>query len=193
MAVENAHQDGRKWAEEAKWQIMRSLDGISSLTVSAIQFMALHEMHGAEYTAAANIAGKGHRNFSLAALTFVGIGIRMALDLKLHIAPQDGIFLEQECRRRLMWSVFVSDLLFNNERPIVETDLLFDLPLPCNIWSFTQGVPCRTLTLHELQQQITDPSIQQATNHCAYLISILTIRRNIIQQVGPFISNCSKS
>lgn len=193
MAVENALQDGLKWAEEAKWQIMRSLDRTSSLTVSAIQFLALHEIHGAEYTAAANIAGMGYAGFLVASLTSEGIGIRMALDLKLHIAPQDGIFLEQECRRRLMWSVFVSDLLFNNERPIVETDLLLDLPLPCNIWSFTQGVPCRTLTLRELQQQITDPSIQQATNHCAYLISILTIRRNIIQQVNSFTTSHAKA
>lgn len=193
MTVENAHQDGLKWAEEAKWQFMRSLDRISSLTVSAIQFLALHEIHGAEYTAAANVAGTGYIELLVASLTFVGIGIRMALDLELHMAPQDGIFLEQECRRRLMWSVFVSDLLFNNERPIVETDVLLDLPLPCNIWSFTQGVPCRTLTLRELQQQITDPSIQQATNHCAYLISILAIRRNIIQQVDPSISNHAKA
>ena len=82
-----------------------------------------------------------------------------------------------------MWAVFVSDLLYDSENHI-NPDLLVDLPLPCNLWSFTQGLPCKTLTLRQLRGKVEDDAIKQSSNHCAYLISILVIRRKILRYVS---------
>ena len=105
----------------------------------------------------------------------------MTLDLKLYQIDPSTPFLQQECRRRLMWSVFVSDLLFDNEQLEIDMEILSDLPLPCNLWNFTQGIPCKTLTLRQMQTAIDDADTQQSTNHCAFLISILVIRRKILR------------
>jgi len=105
----------------------------------------------------------------------------MSLQLKLHELVSPGTFLQQECRRRLMWAVFVSDLLFDCEKSNINSDLLLDLPLPCNLWSFTQGLPCKTLTLRQLRGRVDDGAIKQSSNHCAYLINIIMIRRNVLK------------
>lgn len=58
MPGPNSKSDGQRWVEEAKSLIMKSLDRVSTLTMSAIQFLALHEMHEAQYTSAWNLIGK---------------------------------------------------------------------------------------------------------------------------------------
>jgi hypothetical protein len=57
MTGESNKRDGQKWANEAKGIVLRSLDRISTLTTSAIQFLVLHEMHEAQYTSAWNLVG----------------------------------------------------------------------------------------------------------------------------------------
>ncbi|KAE8440368.1 hypothetical protein EG329_008327 [Mollisiaceae sp. DMI_Dod_QoI] len=163
---------GQKWVDEAKTLVFGSLDCISTLTVSAIQFLILHEMHQGKYTSAWNMSS---------------IATRMALQLKLneisHSPQESGTFLQQECRRRLMWSVYVSDLLFDCDNCQVNEALVADLPLPCNLWSFTQGLPCKTLTLRQLRDHVEDGPIKQSSNQCSYLISILAIRRKILRYI----------
>lgn len=105
----------------------------------------------------------------------------MTLDLRLYETDASTSFLQQECRRRLMWGVFVSDLLFDNDQLEIDMDLLLDVPLPCNLWNFTQGIPCKTLTLRQLQSRVDDVATQQSSNHCAFLISILVTRRKILR------------
>ncbi|KAL7917185.1 hypothetical protein ACQKWADRAFT_307392 [Trichoderma austrokoningii] len=156
--------NGLKWAAEARSLITSNFDHISTLTISAVQFLVLHEMHEGEYTSAWNL---------------VGIATRMSMQLKLYEPSSQGTFLQQECRRRLMWAVLVSDLLFESNSHI-DLELLMDVPLPCNLWSFTQGQPCQTLTLRQLRGVVEDDAIKQSSNHCAYLINILAIRRKIL-------------
>jgi hypothetical protein len=110
-----------------------------------------------------------------------GIAARMSLQLRFHELVSPGTFLQQECRRRLMWAVFVSDLLFDCDKSNVNPDLLLDLPLPCNLWSFTQGLPCKTLTLRQLRGRVDDTAIKQSSNHCAYVINIIMIRRRVLK------------
>ncbi|KAK2591191.1 hypothetical protein QQS21_011125 [Conoideocrella luteorostrata] len=168
MPEENSGQKGSVWVDEAKSIVMRNLSGSSTLTISAIQFLALHEMHEGNYTSAWNL---------------VGIAIRMTLDLRLYETNPSTSFLQQECRRRLMWAVFVSDLLFDNDQLEIDMNLLLDVPLPCNLWSFTQGIPCKTLTLRQMQNVVDDVATQQSSNHCAFLISILVTRRKILRYI----------
>ena len=173
--------DGRRWVQEAKDIISKNLDRVSTLTTSAIQFLVLHEMHEAEYTSAWNLVGKlGYSDFQNI-VNLTGIATRMSLQLKLHELMSPGTFLQQECRRRLMWAVFVSDLLFDCEKSNINPDLLLDLPLPCNLWSFTQGLPCKTLTLRQLRGRVADGTIKQSSNHCAYVINIIMIRRKVLK------------
>jgi hypothetical protein len=181
MPGEDSKSNGRRWAEEAKILVMKSLDRVSTLTMSAIQFLALHEMHEAEYTSAWNLIGTFAIRGFIVETDCVGIATRMSLQLRLHELVSPGTFLQQECRRRLMWAVFVSDLLFDCEKSNINPDLLLDLPLPCNLWSFTQGLPCKTLTLRQLRGRVEDAAIKQSSNHCAYLINIIMIRRKVLK------------
>lgn len=58
LTTPNAHEKGVQWASEATWLTMNSLDYASTLTVSGIQFLALHYVHLAQFTTASNLAGK---------------------------------------------------------------------------------------------------------------------------------------
>lgn len=109
------------------------------------------------------------------------MAIRMALELRLYEVDLSTPFLQQECRRRLLWAVLVSDLLFDNDQFQIDTNLLLDLPLPCNLWNFTQGTHCETLTLRQMQSPVENTATQQQSNHCAFLISILVVRRKIMR------------
>ncbi|OPB36105.1 hypothetical protein A0O28_0108790 [Trichoderma guizhouense] len=160
----SSRRNGLRWAAEARSLITSNFDHISTMTISAVQFLVLHEMHEGEYTSAWNL---------------VGIATRMSMQLKLYESNSPGTFLQQECRRRLMWAVLVSDLLYESNSHI-DLELLMDVPLPCNLWSFTQGQPCKTLTLRQLGGVVEDEAIKQSSNHCAYLINILVIRRKIL-------------
>lgn len=161
-------QRGDRWAREARELITSSLDCESTLTVCALQFLTQHHIHLAQFKAGSNLAAAA---------------IRIARNLQLSQPARDrqGTFLEQECRRRLMWTVFVSDLLFHPVNGYIRAESLEEMPLPCNTWSFTQGIPCRTTTMRELRQQNHTLPALQATNNCAFLITILCIRRKIFE------------
>jgi hypothetical protein len=58
MPGENSRQKGSIWIDEAKSIIMKNMGGSSTLTISAIQFLALHEMHNGNYTSAWNLVGE---------------------------------------------------------------------------------------------------------------------------------------
>ena len=57
MSGLNSAGDGLRWAAEAKSLIMDNFNRVSTLTITAIQFLVLHEMHGGEYTSAWNLVG----------------------------------------------------------------------------------------------------------------------------------------
>lgn len=57
LSMPDAHEKGAQWASEATRLTMNSLDCASTLTVSAIQFLALHYVHLAQFTTASNLAG----------------------------------------------------------------------------------------------------------------------------------------
>ena len=118
----------------------------------------------------------------------IGIATRMAVQLKLNYPASrhpselhSAEFLRLECHSRLMWTIFVSDLLFAFDETYVSEPAMTNLYLPCNLWNFTQGTPCTTLRLSEILERKIDPTLRQATNPCAYLIKILAIRRKIIK------------
>lgn len=103
----------------------------------------------------------------------------MGRQLKLNRQPLDtssASFLEQECTRRLMWSVFVSDILLASDETEVSDEYVASVGLPCNLWNFTQGTSCATLCLHDDTQDI---SVYRATNPNGYLVRILALKREI--------------
>lgn len=112
----------------------------------------------------------------------------MALSLGLADWPglktSNPSFLAQECRSRLVWSVFVADQLFSYENTHMDAQRVTDLPLPCNLWNFTQGSHCDTLRLSQVCETTADITVRQSTNPCAYLIKILIIRRDILKSVN---------
>ena len=49
---------GRIWVAEARDMIFRSLDHVSTLTITAIQFLVMHDMHEGDFTSAWNLVGE---------------------------------------------------------------------------------------------------------------------------------------
>ena len=49
---------GRHWIEEARSLIFNSLDCVSTLTMTAIQFQVMHDIHEARFVSAWNLIGK---------------------------------------------------------------------------------------------------------------------------------------
>ncbi len=174
MPGPDSHEKGRAWIAEAKDLVFKSIDRVSTLTMTACQFLAMHDFHEAQYMSAWNL---------------IGMSIRMAVQLRLnqpsaHSSPSgNGTFLRQECHRRLMWSIYVTDLIYGYDQVQINEDSISTLPLPCNLWNFTQGIPCTTMQLHQLYGRNVDPAVRQATNPCAYLIAILALRRKILRYV----------
>lgn len=158
-------EKGRRWIAEAKNLAMRDLNSVSTLTLVVLQTIALHDIHEADLLSAWNLTG---------------ISIRMMHQLKLNRQSPDSVptsFLEQECTRRLMWSVFVSDILLASDETEVSDEYVANVGLPCNLWNFTQGTPCTTLRLHDDDTQ--DISVYRATNPNGYLVRILALKREI--------------
>lgn len=54
----HAQEQGRFWIEEARDLIIRSLDNISTLNISVLQFLATHDMQDGRFTSARNLIGK---------------------------------------------------------------------------------------------------------------------------------------
>jgi hypothetical protein len=50
--------DGCQWISEARNLIFEGMDHVSTLTVTAILFVAMHDMHEANFTSAWNLIGK---------------------------------------------------------------------------------------------------------------------------------------
>lgn len=112
----------------------------------------------------------------------------MALQLKLNCPDarhpsemSSAQFLRAECHSRLMWTIFVSYLLYEFDGTQISEEIMADLYLPCNLWSFTQGTPSTTLRLAQISERTADTTLRQATNPCAYMIKILAVRRKIIR------------
>ncbi|KAI9727387.1 MAG: hypothetical protein M1834_008458 [Cirrosporium novae-zelandiae] len=169
------HEYGRKWLAEAKACVFQSLDYISTLHVAVLQFLALNEIHEGNFARAWNL---------------LGLSMRIALKLRLNIAPTStdwenvnrdhSVFIQLECHIRLMWCVFISNTLLACEELEYNENLVEELPLPCNAWNFFQGFPCKTLRLSDTA---TDTEAGNVTNPCAYLIKIILIRKRILRYI----------
>ena len=190
--LNRSHEQGRLWIEEAGKLVIQDLGSISTLKVTVLQFLASHEMQEGRFMAAWNLVGEltDHRKCTMQKIdaTFTGVATRMALQLNLNFPnarqPSEmssAEFLRAECHSRLMWTIFVSDLLYAFDEPQVSEQAMADLYLPCNLWSFTQGTPSATLRMAQVSVRAADTTLRQATNPCAYFIKILATRRKIIK------------
>jgi hypothetical protein len=104
---------------------------------------------------------------------------RQSLDATLD-SIDSATFLEQECNRRLLWSVFVGDILLASDQMQISEEYVADIGLPCNLWNFTQGTACTTLHLHD---DTKDVAVLHATNPNGYLVRILALKRRIHRSV----------
>lgn len=160
---------GRKWIEMVKMRFAGTMDVVSMTNVSILQTMALYHIQEGNFVPAWN---------------FIALAFRVALQLKMnHHEPQPETahqrnFARQESRVRLMWSVYVLHCLLLCDEVGSNEELLQNLPLPCNLWNFMQGLPCHTLRLSETVDHAERAS---ATNPCAYLIRIVIIRSEIMR------------
>lgn len=166
---EAIQQSGQKWIEAAKMRLTASLDVVSMTNVALLQTLALYDIQDGNF---------------LPAWNFIALAFRVALQLKMNKhestadAQRQTSFARQESRIRLMWSVYVLHCLLLCDEVNSNEELMKELPLPCNVWNFMQGLPCKTTRLAEATD---DAERVSATNPCAHLIRVVIIRSEIMR------------
>lgn len=89
-----ATNEPKQWIERAELMAFKSLGKDAIPNIQALMILALHRSYKHQ-------PGKAFYYISLAA--------RMAFSLKLHKEDHSLSFVEQECRRRLLWCIFCVD------------------------------------------------------------------------------------
>lgn len=114
------------------------------------------------------------------------LAVRIAFGLRLNHRTQAVPFINQECRRRLMWCTFIMDKITSAPRaaypPLCPREAIH-ISLPCNTHNFTLEVSCETPTLEDLTtspRTLSDPNL--GIN--AYLTRIIDIQDAITRYLS---------
>lgn len=151
------------WVKEAQMDILESFDSTSIAHVQVILLLVFH----------------GHitRNFTKVWMLFSSAA-RLAYMLQLNYEDDTLPFVEQESRRRLMWSVYISDKFLAGGIP--EFTLCrresIHVQLPCNETLFEMGAQAKT---DSLIASADDEYVSNMGSR-AYLIRLLDIRDRIL-------------
>ena len=156
---------GDTCAGEAKQLIMRDLECISATYLAAILLLLYHERGSCRFT-------------SVFLLSSLASRLAYALQLNNEATYSKYCWREQECRRRLMWSCFVTDSFLGGglqEYTLCDKDSLL-IQLPCNENNFLFEIPCCTPKFYHGEFQGSFENIGIS----GWLLQVLSIRRDIL-------------
>lgn len=119
------------------------------------------------------------------------INLEYSTDLLGH-DPDPGLSVTtRECRRRLMWSCYVTDALCGSGvdqlTMIDEKDL--KIQLPCKEWNFLYEQPCTTMTLNGSALEFLPPELVTSADlgahmgMLAYFVQHTVIRRRVLRYI----------
>lgn len=119
----------------------------------------------------------------------VAIASRIAYGLGLNSSNERIPFLNQECRRRLMWCIYSQDRLLSSEsslyKPLCERESL-QIQMPSNEHHFLFEIECATGLLEDVSNSPSS-EVTSGLGSSAYLIRILSLRchqKDTLQQAG---------
>ncbi|KAL2065607.1 hypothetical protein VTL71DRAFT_3277 [Oculimacula yallundae] len=156
------HQQAAVWIHEAEEQVLKMISAPSLSVIETLLIIIFDRLTSRKF-------GKV---MALSALV-----VRFAFAMRLNYTDKKLTFVGQERRRRLMWSMFMSDTLIANGRAdftLVSADRIH-LQLPCHERDFSFDIPVETELLKP------DPNLNNQSNigMMGFLIRILEIRVRI--------------
>ncbi|KAF5010277.1 hypothetical protein FDECE_3562 [Fusarium decemcellulare] len=173
---------GSQWASRAERILLGNTNHISIDGLMTAQLLYDYALRMANFTQA----------FVLSALM-----ARMTQALQLNLEYSSDLLDQspnaslsttaRECRRRLMWSCYVTDVLCSNG--VEQLTLIFEkdlkIQLPCSDWNFLNERPCITRTLNGspldfVPRNMIPGDIDSNMGMLAYLIQQLEIRRRVL-------------
>ncbi|KAH8665477.1 fungal-specific transcription factor domain-containing protein [Ilyonectria robusta] len=173
---------GSQWAAIAERLILGNTNQISIDGLMTTQLLHDYALRMGNFTQA----------FVLSALM-----ARMTQALQINLEYSSDLFDEaataslsvtaRECRRRLMWSCYVTDVLCSNG--VEQLTLIFEkdikIQLPCNNRNFLHRQPSITRTLTGLPLDFAPPDkipadLNSNMGMLGYLIQLLEIRRRVL-------------
>ncbi|CZT04648.1 uncharacterized protein RCO7_05531 [Rhynchosporium graminicola] len=156
------HQQAGAWIQEAEEQVLKLITAPSLSVIETLLIIIFDRLTSRKFD----------KVMALSALV-----VRFALALRLNYTNKKLTFVGQERRRRLMWSIFMSDTLLANGRAdftLISVEKVH-LQLPCHERNFSYDIPVETEFLKP------DPVLNNKSNigMMGFLIRILEIRVRI--------------
>ncbi|CZT46601.1 uncharacterized protein RSE6_07053 [Rhynchosporium secalis] len=156
------HQQAGAWIQEAEEQVLKLITAPSLSVIETLLIIIFDRLTSRKFD----------KVMALSALV-----VRFALALRLNYTNMKLTFVGQERRRRLMWSIFMSDTLLANGRAdftLISVEKVH-LQLPCHERNFSYDIPVETEFLKP------DPVLNNKSNigMMGFLIRILEIRVRI--------------
>lgn len=170
--ISNDLEQAERWANAAKAHLFTTFDTVSASNIAILQTLALREVHEGNFVPAWNLTCAA---------------FRLVVQMKLHhpeALPEtvsQARFMRHETHVRLAWSVYVLHCLLLGDETTSCEDQFRHLPLPCNPWNFSQSLRCTTFYLQDILDASKDPEKSRATNTCAYLIKIISLRGEVMR------------
>ncbi|KAJ3538534.1 hypothetical protein NM208_g5870 [Fusarium decemcellulare] len=163
----------RTWIQEAEAELYTQTGRPTTSNVEAWVFIALH--YGLEW------------NFQKM-LVSMSLLSRLAFTLRLNREDPRLPFLVRERRRRLMWSIFVTDTLYSSGKLEFKSCPIeaIHLQLPCNEHSFAMDSPVVTGRIRPLEAHFDHAELGLA----AYCLRVLELRDRSFR-LGLAVANCS--
>ncbi|KAH8901339.1 hypothetical protein GQ53DRAFT_630743, partial [Thozetella sp. PMI_491] len=178
-------QAGCHWAKTALSLLLQNMEDISVERLMAAQLLYDYALRQSNFSQA----------FMLSALMArmtqaLQINLEYSADL-LGESPEIALSVTtRECRRRLMWSCYVTDALCGSG---VDQLTLIDerdikIQLPCNDANFFAGLPCITKTLNNLPLAFLPSDVlpADATGNIgilAYFIQHIGLRKRVLRYI----------
>ncbi|KAF2011195.1 hypothetical protein BU24DRAFT_355599, partial [Aaosphaeria arxii CBS 175.79] len=159
------------WIERAEVMVFQTLGKPTIEIIQALMIVSLFHAHN-------------HQNSKT--FHYFALSVRMALYLKLHKDEHGLSFVEAECRRRLLWSMFIQDRFHAGGIPeyiLLPVSILDHIRLPCVDQYFNGDIAVTTTTLHAS----VDPDA--AFSMSAMLLRLFDIRNRILQYTKPLLDN----
>ncbi|KAH7402353.1 fungal-specific transcription factor domain-containing protein [Phaeosphaeria sp. MPI-PUGE-AT-0046c] len=154
-------RQSKSWIEKAERMLFQSLGRTTLESVQALVLIGLHY----------NCNNNPNKSF-----VYVALAARMAYAIKLHKEDSRLSFIDQECRRRLMWCLFVNDRFQAGGVPeyIVLSTASLQIQLPCPEHNFQVDMPVSTSRLEDKSNLNTETSMS------TFLLRVFDVRNRIL-------------
>jgi len=164
FCVGTSPEQGSAWIAQAEEELMKSFDRPSVVRLQALQLVVLHRKYMREY----------RKTLSLFALC-----TRMAFLLRLNYEDPTLSFIAQESRRRLIWSIWITDTFLAGgigDFTLCSTDRIH-VRLPCDEQSFQLD---RATDTETLKATANGSSLHQLSL-TAHFIRVCDVRDRILR------------